>query len=95
MNPITKAIAATLACLLLTLGVAAAASGQNPVPAWSELTPDQQQLLVSFKDKWNSLPTGLRERLSNNSRKWLDLSPEERSTVREQFKQWQQTPQEQ
>ncbi len=95
MQRMIQAIAAMLACLLLTLGAAAAAPGQNPVPAWRELSPDQQQLLSPFKDEWNSLPADRRELLSNNSRKWLDLSPEEQSQVREQFKQWQQMPPEQ
>jgi len=94
MRRIIQTIAAVLACLLLTLAPPAAARGQNAAPAWGDLSPDQQQLLMPFKDEWGSFPPEHREYLSHQARQWLDLPPEEQSRVRQQFRQWQQMPQE-
>lgn len=55
------------------------------VPAWSELTPAQQQALAPLRERWDQMPASRRvhalERLERRAR-WDALTPEQRDRLR-------------
>ena len=55
------------------------------VPAWSELTPEQQEKLAPLRERWDQMPASRRvhalERMERRAR-WDALSPEQRERLR-------------
>ncbi len=56
------------------------------VPSWGELSPGQQEKLVSLRDRWDQMPGSARvralERLQRRER-WEAMSPDQRERLRE------------
>lgn len=55
------------------------------VPAWSELTPEQQEKLAPLRERWDQMPASRRvhalERMERRAR-WDALTPEQRDRLR-------------
>jgi hypothetical protein len=55
------------------------------VPAWSELTPGQQEKLAPLRDRWDQMPASRRvhalERMERRAR-WDAMTPEQRDRLR-------------
>jgi hypothetical protein len=78
----------------------AAATDSPPVAtaaaplAWKELQPNQQQLLQSYAQNWDSLPAARQHALARGARRWLSMDPAARAEARERFQAWQKLPEE-
>jgi hypothetical protein len=97
---VTRRLARFLGALLLAFAAAgASAHSEDPtrhghdrvpegvaVPAWSELTPEQQEKLAPLRDRWDQMPASRRvhalERVERRAR-WDALSPEQRERLRD------------
>ena len=67
MQSLRRTIQMTFICLLFTLHVGTHAIGLGVAPDWNQLSPDQQKVLLKYKDDWKSLPSDRRDQLSNAS----------------------------
>lgn len=93
----TRRLAHALVAMLLAFA-AAGAHADDPsrhghdrapdgvaVPAWSELTPEQQEKLAPLRERWDQMPASRRvhalERMERRAR-WDALSPEQRERLR-------------
>ena len=72
--------------LLALLPLAAAAA---EAPTWSQLSPDQQQVLGALQFDFNSLPPRRRAALVLNADRVLQMPPEQRERVIANLQQWQ------
>lgn len=61
-----------------------AASG----PAWSELTPLQQQTLNPLAARWNTISEAQKRKWLEVSKNYPSLSPEEQATIRSRMNEW-------
>ncbi len=96
----TRTIAAALFALALAFAAAGASAheegpaaphsrGSLPegvsVPAWSELTPEQQEKLAPLRNRWDQMPASRRvhalERMERRAR-WEAMTPEQRDRLR-------------
>lgn len=56
----------------------------EPGKNWSQLTPEQRQLLQkAHEDRWNNMPAEQQERMLKGAERWQKMTPEEREQVRE------------
>ncbi|WP_331352647.1 DUF3106 domain-containing protein [Cellvibrio sp. UBA7671] len=56
---------------------------------WSDLTSEQQALLLNVKDQWPELSPELREKLVTQAEKFKHMTPAEQAVLRERFNRWQ------
>ena len=96
----TRALAVAMVSLLLALsatGVSAHEGDPAPrhahdrvpegvsVPAWNELTPEQQEKLAPLRERWDQMPASRRvhalERMERRAR-WDAMTPEQRDRLR-------------
>lgn len=65
------------------------------VPAWSDLSPKQQQALAPLRESWNTLPASRRvmalERAERRAR-WEAMTPEQRERMREGMRNYRDLP---
>lgn len=87
-NSFLRRCALVLGCSVMAASVAWAA------PAWRELTNSQQALikpaLLSQGGDFDKLPESRRAALVKGADRWLAMSPAQRTTATQQFRQWQQ-----
>lgn len=83
----------TLALLLPCAVIAAPPSAQPPeaspaMPAWEQLTPAQQAMLIApVRERWNDSPDE-RARLYRRAQRWHDMTPEQRQRAHRGVKRW-------
>lgn len=77
--------------LLLALCAGAAFAQQGPAstpPAWEQLTPAEQELLVApLRERWNANPR-MRQRMLEHARRWQSLTPEQRRNAHHGMDRW-------
>src|SRR5258706_15841398 len=66
-----------------------------PTTEWQSLSPEQQHLLQSYQDKWNTMPAERQQALAKGSQRCLSMTPEQRSRAQQRFGQWSPMPPEQ
>lgn len=62
---------------------------------WSQLSPEQRDLLAPLKADWDTLPPRKQAHMLDRSREWLALPPPEREKIRERIARWHQMTPEQ
>ena len=88
-----KALAALTLGLCIAFSAFAAAPAKKP-PDWSQLTPEQQQVLAPLASDWNNFDDRRRAKwllllkryLQTQMRDWAKLTPEQRAIARENYK---------
>ena len=72
--------------LLLALAAQAAFAAETPpgvrVPAWGDLTAQQQQDLAPFAGRWDRMPASRRVLVLERYQRWSRLPPERQAQVR-------------
>ena len=71
---LSRVAAAFVLGAALSLAMPAAAQPEQGVP-WSSLSPQQQQLLRPFADRWNQLPPQRQGRLAQGATHWIGMTP--------------------
>jgi hypothetical protein len=74
------------AVMLLAWGGTAIAAA----PAWNELSTEQQAVLESVRDRWDTLPEARRETLLRGAERWQQMTPEARDNARARLDRWRQ-----
>jgi hypothetical protein len=92
-----KAYIALIICLCVCAPVADAAQAQSkpaatqpkPVkPAWSELTPAQQQVLAPLQEDWTSLDATRRKKWVTIANRYPKMKPGEQERLQARMKEW-------
>lgn len=55
---------------------------------WDTLTPQQQKILRSAKDRWDSFSIEKQRLLEAGASRWQDMTPEQRARARKNLKRW-------
>lgn len=92
-----KTLVAVIVCLSFAIPAFAAAPPQpksaaaqtKPAkPAWSELTPAQQQVLAPLKDDWHELDTVRRGKWVKLAIRYPKMKPEQQRRLQKRMKDW-------
>lgn len=82
---ILTAITLLSAAPALAVAVTPAPLGQ---PAWSELTPQQRQILAPLARDWNGLDAPRRKKWLGIARRYPAMTPEQQQRIQTQMKPW-------
>ena len=77
--------------VLLALVWAAAIGAAEPV-RWADLGNEEKRVLAAHADTWERLDALTQERLVRGARRWLMLTPEQRTASATRFAEWQGLP---
>ena len=88
-----KALIAIILCLSFAAPVAAAEQSQPKAapqskPAWTELTPAQQQVLAPLKDDWSEIDTLRRNKWIRVADRYPKMKPDEQQRLQTRMKEW-------
>ncbi|CAG4885307.1 exported protein of unknown function [Georgfuchsia toluolica] len=86
-----RAFVAILAAITLSFalpGLAAVTIGPLTQPRWSELTPQQQQILAPLAKDWDGFGTTRRKKWLNIASRYPAMTPEQQQRVQTQMKPW-------
>ena len=87
-----KTLIALIAALCLAYPVAAAQSKSEPQkpakPAWTELTPVQQQILAPLAGEWDKLDTTRRKKWVAIANKYPKMTPKQQQRLQTRMKEW-------
>lgn len=78
--------------LLFLLDVPAIGLAQDRGVPWSNLNPEEQQVLRPYSEHWNSLGPNQQERLQRGAREWIHMDPRERERIRARYERFRQLP---
>jgi hypothetical protein len=68
---------------------------QVPPRPWSQLTPDEKDILSPVAHDWDSFPARKQSHMLEMAQRWKGLPPERRAEIRERIDRWQHmTPEE-
>jgi hypothetical protein len=82
-----KALAALTLWLCIGLSAFAATADKKP-PDWSQLTPEQQQILAPLANDWNNLDERGRKKWLLTAKRYPKMQPEEQQRLQTQMKDW-------
>lgn len=85
-----KALAALTLGLCIALSSAfayAAAAGKKP-PDWSQLTPEQQQILAPLAGDWNNFDDRRRKKWLLTAKRYPKMKPEQQQRLQTQMQDW-------
>jgi hypothetical protein len=95
-----KTLVALIASLCIALSAAAAQTKTEPKkaaprPAWSELTPAQQQVLAPLQADWDQLDTTRRKKWVAIADRYPTMKPAQQQRLQKRMQEWAQlTPEE-
>jgi hypothetical protein len=96
-----KTLVALIASLCIALSTAAAQPRADakkaaaPRPAWTELTPAQQQVLAPLQGDWEQLDTMRRKKWISIANRYPTMKPAEQQRLQKRMQEWAQlTPEE-
>ena len=95
-----KTLVALIASLCIALSATAAQTGTEakkaaPRPAWSELTPAQQQVLAPLQADWDQLDTTRRKKWVSIADRYPTMKPAQQQRLQKRMQEWTQlTPEE-
>ena len=89
-------MAKTLAALIVSLCLAfSAAAAENKgdakkaiKPAWSELTPPQQQILAPLQGEWDQLDATRRKKWVRIADRYATMKPDEQQRLQKRMQEW-------
>ena len=82
-----KALAALTLGLCIALSAFAAAADKKQ-PDWSQLTPEQQQILAPLSSDWNSFDERSRKKWLLTAKRYPKMTPEQQQRLQTQMKDW-------
>jgi hypothetical protein len=82
-----KALAALTLWLCIALSAFAAAAEKKQLD-WSQLTPEQQQILAPLASDWNKLDERPRKKWLLTAKRYPKMKPEEQQRLQTQMKDW-------
>jgi hypothetical protein len=85
-----KALAAlTLGlCIALSVFSAFAATADKKPPDWSQLTPEQQQILAPLASDWNNFAERPRKKWLLTAKRYPKMKPEQQQRLQAQMRHW-------
>jgi hypothetical protein len=95
-----KTLVALIASLCIAFSAAAAqtkadAKKAAPKPAWTELSPAQQQVLAPLQGDWEQLDTTRRKKWISIANRYPTMKPAEQQRLQKRMQEWAQlTPEE-
>ena len=88
-------MAKTLAALMLGLCIAlssaaasAATAAEKKQPDWSQLTPEQQQILAPLASDWNKFDNKRRKKWLLTAKRYPKMKPEQQQRLQTQMRDW-------
>jgi hypothetical protein len=81
-------LVATALWLFLHITPATAAAQPAQIPAWRELTTQQQQVLAPVADEWDKMSAVQRKHLLGVAKHYHGMKPEEQQRVQTRLKDW-------
>ena len=78
--------------LLFFLGIPATGLAQDAGVPWSNLNPEEQQVLRRYSDRWDTLSPNQQERLQRGAREWIHMDPQQRERIRTRYERFRQLP---
>lgn len=82
-----KALATLTLWLCIALSAFAAAADKKQ-PDWSQLTPDQQQVLAPLASDWNNFDDRMRKKWLLTAKRYPKMKPEEQQRLQTKMKDW-------
>jgi len=82
-----KALAALTLGLCIALSAFAAAADKKP-PDWSQLTPEQQQILAPLSSDWNNFDEPKRKKWLLLAKRYPKMKPEAQKRVDNRMQRW-------
>ncbi len=82
-----KALAALTLWLCIALSAFAAAADKKQ-PDWSQLTPEQQQILAPLASDWNNLDERRRKKWLLTAKRYPKMKPEAQQRLQTQMNDW-------
>jgi hypothetical protein len=82
-----KALAALTLWLCIAISAFAAAADKKQ-PDWSQLTPEQQQILAPLSSDWNNFDERKRKKWVLLAKRYPKMKPEEQQRLQTQMKDW-------
>lgn len=87
-----RALVAIFAAITLSLAVPAPAGAATPAPLaqpkWSELTPQQQQILAPLAKDWDGFGSARRTKWLGIAKRYPAMKPEQQQRIQTQMKPW-------
>ena len=87
-----KTLGALIVWLCLAFSAVAAQSPPEakkaPKPAWSELTPAQQQVLAPLQPEWDQLDTVRRKKWLSIANRYPSMKPPEQERLAKRMQEW-------
>ena len=71
--------------LAVALLVSSNAWAQDDAVDWDGLNEQQQRVLHTYQDSWDSFDAARQQRLATGSARWVEMSGEERAAATERF----------
>jgi len=82
-----KALAILTLWLCIALSAFAAAADKKQ-PDWSQLTPEQQQILAPLASDWNNFDDRMRKKWLLTAKRYPKMTPEKQQRLLTQMKDW-------
>jgi uncharacterized protein DUF3106 len=82
-----KALAALTLWLCIAISAFAAAADKKQ-PDWSQLTPEQQQILAPLSSDWNNFDERTRKKWVLLAKRYPKMKPQEQQRLQTQMKEW-------
>jgi len=82
-----KALAALTLWLCIALSAFAAVADKKQ-PDWSQLAPEQQQILAPLANDWNNFDDRMRKKWLLTAKRYPKMKPEEQQRLQTQMKDW-------
>ena len=83
-----KVLAMPMLWLCIAVSTIAAGVDKKPPPSWSQLTPEQQQILAPLANDWHTLDEGRRKKWLLLAKRYPKMMPDEQLRLRTQMKDW-------
>lgn len=83
-----KALAALTLGLCLALSAFAAVAADKKQPDWSQLTPEQQQILAPLAGDWNNFDSTQRKKWLLTAKRYPKMKPEKQQRLQAQMQDW-------
>lgn len=76
-------------CLIFpTFAVSGAATKKPPKPAWSELSPAQQQVLAPLASEWDKMDSVRRRKWLGIAQRYPKMKPQEQQRLQQRMTDW-------
>lgn len=75
-------------CIALSTFSASAAAAGKKAPDWSQLTPEQQQILAPLASDWDNFDNKRRKKWLLTAKRYPNMKPEKQQRLQAQMRDW-------